>query len=42
MDNFEKEKLYSQIQKEYGGVMYSYTTHLKLAKQLVKKIEHWK
>lgn len=42
MDDFEKEKLYSQIQEEYGRVMYSYTTHLKMVKQLVKKNEHWK
>lgn len=42
MDNLQKEKLYSQIQDEYGMVTYSYTTHLKMAKQLKKDNKRWK
>lgn len=42
MDKIQKEKLYGQIQDEYGKVIYTYTTHLKMAKQLRQKNEKWK
>lgn len=37
MDQINREKLYSQIQDEYGKITYTYTTHLKEAQLLQKR-----
>ena len=33
-----REKLYSQIQEEYGKLVYTYTCHFKMADRLSKRM----